>query len=419
MRLRSFVAPALAGALVFGLAACGDDDDDTTSTTAAADTTTPDGSADTDDTTDTTPAAPAISGSDLRATLEYALQEHVYLAGLATNEAIAGRTEGFEAAAAALETNSNDIAAAIGLVYGEEAGTAFDPLWKKHIGFFVDYTTAVAGDDQAAADAAVADLTAYADEFGAFLESATDGGLTKEAVAGLVGEHATTLISAIDAQKAGDAAKAYADLKTAAGHMTMIAEPLAATIAAQVGIDGDPSSDAAGLRATLTRNLQEHVYLAGAATGEALGGNTAGFEAAAAALDSSSNDLTAAITSIYGEEAGTAFDPLWKKHIGFFVDYTNAIAADDQAGADAAIADLTAYAGEFGAFLQSATDGGLPKDAVADLVTMHATTLIEAIDAQKAGDAEMAFSSLKAAAGHMTMIADPLAEAIATQQGLS
>ncbi len=357
--------------------------------------------------------------ADLRASLEFLLQEHVYLAGIATNEALSGRMDGFHAAAATLDANSDAITAAIGSVYGKAAGDAFGPLWKKHIGFFVDYTTAIAGGDQAKADKAKADLAAYAGEFGAFLESATGGALTKDAVAKLVGDHASTLIAAIDAQKAGDATKAFTALKAAAGHMTMIAEPLAAAIAKQQGIQGDPSSATSNLRALLTRNLQEHVYLAGIATGEALGGRMDSFHAAAATLDANSDDLIAAVGSVYGKAAGDAFGPLWKKHIGFFVDYTTAIAGGDQAKADKAKADLAAYAGEFGAFLESATAGGLTKDAVAKLVGDHAMTLIAAIDAEKAGDATAAYTALRTAAGHMTTIADALALAISHQQGLA
>jgi len=414
----SFSALALTTALVFS--ACGGDDDDSDASQSTPDTeaTTDDTDTSSDTSTDDAEAV-ALTASDLRSTLEFTLQEHVYLAGLATGQALAGNTAGFEGAAAALDANSDDLVGAVTTVYGEEAGAAFDPLWRKHIGFFVAYTQAIAADDQAGADAAVADLTAYADEFGAFLESATEGGLPKEAVAELIGSHAGTLIAAIDAQKAGDAASAYLLLKEAAGHMTMIAEPLANAIDTQLDLEGDVSSDASNLRAALNRNLQEHVYLAGAATGEALAGNTAGFEGAAAALDANSDDLVGAVTTVYGEEAGAAFDPLWRKHIGFFVAYTNGVAADDQAGADAAVADLTAYADEFGAFLESATEGGLPKEAVAELLGEHAGTLIAAIDAQKAGNAMEAFANLKDAAGHMPMIGDALAAAIATQQGLS
>lgn len=408
----SFSALALTAVLV--LSACGSDDNGSASS----------GSEDTSNESTTSHSTmhegtdAKLTASDLRTTLEFQLQEHVYLAGLATGQALAENTKGFEGAAAALDQNSDDLIASVSAVYGDEAGTAFDPLWKKHIGFFVDYTNAIAKDDKAGADAAKADLTAYASEFGAFIESATKGGLTKDAVAELLGSHAQTLIAAIDAQKAGNAKQAYALLKEAAGHMTMIAAPLAGAIDMQLDFEGATDSDAANLRATLNRNLQEHVYLAGAATGEALAGNTKGFEAAAAALDTSSNDLIAAVTSVYGAEAGTAFDPLWKKHIGFFVDYTNGIAADDKTKSDKALADLQAYAAEFGAFIESATEGGLPKDAVAELLGSHATTLIAAIDAQKAGDATEAFANLKEAAGHMPAIADPLAAAIAKQKSL-
>ena len=410
MRTR-YALPALALTLSFGVAACGSDKSssptaDPTTTTAPATTTT------------VAPATPTLTASDLRATLEFQLQEHVYLAGFATGQALGGNTKGFEAAAASLDANSDDIIGSIGVAYGDAAAKAFDPLWKKHIGFFVNYTQAIAKDDTAGADKAKADLAAYATEFGAFIESATEGKLPKQAVADLLSEHASTLIAAIDAQKAGDATLAYSKLKEAASHMTMIAEPLADTIATQIKLSGSATSDAADLRSTLNRQLQEHVYLAGAATGEALSGNTKGFEAAAATLGANSDDIVAAIGSVYGDAAGKAFDPLWKKHIGFFVNYTQAIAKDDTAGADKAKADLAAYADEFGAFIESATEGKLPKQAVADLLSEHASTLIAAIDAQKAGDAATAFTNLKAAAGHMPMIADALAKAIADQKGL-
>jgi hypothetical protein len=416
--------PAFTLVATLAFAACGSDTKtNTAATTVAAPATTavPATTAATSASTAApAPAKPqaATAASDLRTTLELALQEHVYLAGLATAEALGGRTQNFTAAATALDANSDAITAAIGSVYGDAAGKAFGPLWKKHIGFFVDYTTGLATNDTAKADKALSDLTNYASEFGAFLESATDGGLPKAAVADLVKHHAGSLVDAIKAQKAGDATLAFKNLKIAAGHMTMIAKPLAQAITKQKKLAGDPTSAAAELRVALNRNLQEHVYLAGAATGEALGGRTAGFEGAAAALDMSSDDLTAAIGSVYGDAAGKAFGPLWKKHIGFFVDYTTGLATNDTAKADKGVTDLTNYAAEFGAFLESATAGGLPKAAVADLVTHHATTLIAAIKAQKAND-PASFKLLMTAAGHMPMIANPLAQAITTQQKLA
>ena len=62
--------------------------------------------------------------------------------------------------------------AGIGAVYGADAEKAFLPLWRKHIGFFVDYTMGVASKDKAKQDKAVADLVGYSQDFGAFLSSA-------------------------------------------------------------------------------------------------------------------------------------------------------------------------------------------------------------------------------------------------------
>jgi uncharacterized protein YcfJ len=62
----------------------------------------------------------------------------------------------------------------------------------------------------------------------------------------------------------------------------------------------DPATD---LRVTLNRLSQEHVYLAGAAIGAALGGRSEEFEVAAAATDANSKALAALIGSVYGPQA--------------------------------------------------------------------------------------------------------------------
>ena len=93
--------------------------------------------------TSTTPA------STLRTTLNALLGEHLILAAEATGAALDGRGAEFKAASATLDANSVDIARAIGSVYGTEAEEAFLPLWRRHIGFAVDYTVGVATKDTA------------------------------------------------------------------------------------------------------------------------------------------------------------------------------------------------------------------------------------------------------------------------------
>jgi hypothetical protein len=178
---------------------------------------------------------------------------------------------------------------------------------------------------------------------------------------------------------------------------------------------GSATSPAAGLRASLGSLLSQHVALAAAATAAALGGRTADYEAAAGVLlGRNTDDLTAAIGSVYGDGAAEQFKGLWKKHIGFVVDYTSNFGKP--AAQDKAVADLLQYTKDFGAFIGGAT--GLPTDAVAELVKEHILTLKAVIDDQHAKQAAKAYADLASAMGHMDMIAAALADAIAKQKGL-
>lgn len=172
------------------------------------------------------------TGGDLRVAVNLLLAEHVNLAAAATGWAMMGMKGNFQAAAGSLDANSVDLANAIGLVYGDGAKEAFLPLWRKHIGFFVDYATATIGQDAAGRKKAVDDLMAYAEDFGAFLNSANPN-LPADAVAALVREHAVTLAAAVDAQANQDWPKAYELQRKAAAHMQTISDALAGAIVKQ------------------------------------------------------------------------------------------------------------------------------------------------------------------------------------------
>ena len=186
----------------------------------------------------------------------------------------------------------------------------------------------------------------------------------------------------------------------------------AALVAAPVTLPAQ--SSAADLRTGLNQLFQEHIYLAGAATGAALGGRNAEFTAAAGALDANSVAIAKAVGSVYGADAETAFLPLWRRHIGFVVDYTTGLATKNSPKQQKAVNDLLGYTNDLAAFLSSANPN-LPKMTVAELVKGHILSLKAAIDAQAAGDQAMAYLKLREAAGHMQMIGDPIAAAIAKQ----
>src|SRR3546814_2398397 len=70
------------------------------------------------------------------------------------------------------------------------------------------------------------------------------------------------------------------------------------------------------------------------------------------------------------------FLELWRNHIGFFVEYTLGGATGDTAMQEAAGQKLDDYRADFGAFIESATDGELTGDVVAENLQMHVDMLI-------------------------------------------
>ena len=397
------------GMVAFGViaAACGSENSDT-----ASEQTSESGE----------PSAAKVQAVDLRSGLTGLLTEHVYLAALATGSAIRGDTAGYEAYAAALngpeDSNSSELIEAVGSVYGEEVGTAFDGLWRSedHIPAFVAYTQAAAKNDQAGKTAAVERLKSYAKTFGETMNSVNEN-LPADAVEQGIVHHAETLLAVVDAQAAKQPEKVYSSLRLAYKHMSDLAKTLTGATAQKFpdAVEGDANSQAAGVQATLTSLLREHVFVASSATGAALRGDMASFNAAANALNGPANSNTAslveAIRSVYGGEVGKAFDGLWRSegHIPGFVAYTQAAAKDDQAGKDAAIEKLKGYAKTVGETLNSVNEN-LPADVVEESITMHATTLIAVIDAQKAEDRTTEATALREAVHHMSETAKALAE---------
>lgn len=170
---------------------------------------------------------------------------------------------------------------------------------------------------------------------------------------------------------------------------------------------------AAGLRVVLNNLEAQHVDLASAATRAGFDGSPM-FEASAGALDKNSVALSEAIGSVYGPEAQAKFLDIWRSHITFFVNYTVAAKGGDQAGMDKAVSDLNGYVSAISDLLGGAT--GLPKEAVASLITEHVGLLKSAVDKHAAGDYAGSYAAQQEARDQITTkIADTLAGAIVKQ----
>jgi protein-disulfide isomerase-like protein with CxxC motif len=325
--------------------------------------------------------------AELRAGLTHLLQEHVYLAGIAVATAYQTGPDSaeFKTAADTLDTNSVDVAKAVGSVAGPENEKSFLQAWRSHVNDFVSYAVAAKGGDEAGKNKAVDNLLAYAKQQGVFFNKITGEALPAEAVENEFVAHITSLAAAVDAFAAGDTSS-YAKLMAAAGHMPMSAKALAGGIVTAAKLQGDPNDEASELRSGLTSLLNGHEYLAGIAvfTAYTAGPDSEAFKAAAGALDVNSVELSKAVGTVAGADNEKTFLQVWRSHLDDFVGYAVASAKDDMAGKHQQLEDLDAYRQNAGAFFEKITNGALKQDAIATLLKMHIETTAGAIDSLRA-----------------------------------
>lgn len=328
---------------------------------------------------------PGSEASTLRSTLTSQLQEHVYLAGMAVATAYATDPESEETQMAldTLDMNSQHLAETIKSASDQETADQFLELWRTHIGYFVDYAVAEQSGDDEAKQEALSNLEQYTQDAGQFFDDLTGGELPQADITESLSGHVDTLTQAIDSLAAGDAG-AYDDLRMAASHVGEAAATISQGVATATDMEGDVQDDAATLRAGLTFDLQEHVYLASVAVFTAYtseeGTDSEAFSAAAETLDANTMALAEKIGSVAGDEKEEQFLALWREHIGYFVDYANAKAMDDTEAAEQALMDLDGYRTQAGDFFEEISGGELPSEDVAEGLSTHVETLSGAID---------------------------------------
>lgn len=353
---------------------------------------------------------------ELRGTLDHLLSEHAFLAAEAMRKGADGAAD-FENITAALDQNTTELSAAIESVYGEEAGMQFKEMWSSHIGYFVDYVNGTAEDNDAAKEEALDELSQYREDFSMFLETATEERVEADALAEGLQMHVEQLIGAFDAYVMGDYETAYAYEREAVHHMYMVSKGLSSAITDQFPEQFNNTkavTPAADLRSDLNYLFSEHAGLAAMTMQNGIEGSE-DFEASAAALNNNTKDLAQAVTAVYGEEAGMQFEQMWTEHIGYFVDYVTATAEEDTAAQEEALANLDMYKEEFSMFMDTATDGNLPAEALAEGLQMHVEQLIGAFDAYSAEDYQVAYEQTREAYHHMFMTSKGLSGAIVKQ----
>jgi hypothetical protein len=177
-----------------------------------------------------------------------------------------------------------------------------------------------------------------------------------------------------------------------------------------------PSSDtkAADLRSGLVSLGVEHMMLTDQAVSAALDG-TGNASATGAALYKNGTNIGAAVGSVYGKDAETTFNTVWKLHLDEFVKYAVASKSGDAAGKQAALDTIdNQYTKPLAQYLAKANPN-LPEKVLESSLREHVQMTAQMIDAHVQGDYTAETDQLAMANKHLEGLFSTLAAGIVKQ----
>jgi hypothetical protein len=321
-----------------------------------------------------------------------------------------------QAAVSALSRNSDDLTMLLGRVYGSARVAEFGRLWESQEKGLVAYARAASQHGQAAKTAKAAarrQLRAYPGRIAQNLRSLTSGKVAAAAVSSRLMTHINDLIRFADAYAADDYASAYrierADYEGQFALGTLIAARIAGGRAGN--LPASFNSPETRLRSALGELLGEHMQLVVDAMGAALRGGPE-FRADAAEVNDDTTQLAGAFGVLFGPQSGVRFTRVWGDHVDALVSYSGAVATKDRRGEARARAQLRAFERHLGRFLSTSTDGRLTAPALADVLHMHDTDLVQQLNAYARGDYATAYRIAYEGYLHMFTVARELSGAI-------
>ena len=174
------------------------------------------------------------------------------------------------------------------------------------------------------------------------------------------------------------------------------------------------SSKSADLRATLVAMGVEHMDLTYSAVAATLNGSPSA-KADAADLYKNGTDLGAAVGSVYGKDAETTFNTVWKLHLDQFVAYAVAASKSDEAGKKTALDTIDSqYTKPLAAYLAKANPN-LPEDVLYKGLKAHVDMTAVMIDDEAKGDFDAATMQRNDGADHLKDLFSTLAGGIVKQ----
>lgn len=170
--------------------------------------------------------------ADFRADMITLGLKHMTLTNQAVDAALDGSPDA-DATGAALYANGNTIGAALGTIYGKDAETTFDSVWKLHLDEFVKYAVAGKGGDTAGQQAALDSIKMnYTMPLAQYLAKANPN-LPEADLEASLNEHVAMTANMIDEHIKGDYTAEAMELDMANTHMKELFSTLAGAIVKQ------------------------------------------------------------------------------------------------------------------------------------------------------------------------------------------
>lgn len=343
------------------------------------------------------------ASDELVAQLQTLLSHQATLTSRLTRATLAGDPRFVEAADNALVRSITDLRRALTPVVGARAARRASSQWEHRTQALFQYATGIRDDAPQVRRVARRQLDRGIATQATMLSELSDGRVAVDAATAALDRYVDHQIAQAETFADDDHRRSY-ELQQAAFSDTF---PVAA-MTARGGVDVPRRTPTDRLRIALTMLLGAHVELA-IDTMRTGASGADDFEAAAAALDANTAELTEAIDALFGPRRARDFNEVWADHIDLFMDYTIAVVEDDAAVKREVRAEVDRVARRFGATLEAATNGRVDGAALRRVILEQEQQLADQIETFADDDLDAAHGISYQAYVHIRHAADELA----------
>jgi hypothetical protein len=354
--------------------------------------------------------AAATTPKQLAAQLEQYFAVHTLLALRQTRSVLTANASYREAADHELEEYSEELSEVVGGAYGDAQGDRFKQVWERTTTDVGSYADAVAGKDASAKEQARAALLADASAYGSWLAEASKGRARPGDGAAELKTHVQQVMDHADAYAGHDYDRAYRIERDAYEHMFAAGTALAAAgVAPKAAATLDAPAEK--LRAAFAMLLGEHMQLIIDAQRATFAG-AAEFKAAGAQVNANTAALTKGMGAIVGPKKATEFQSAWAEHVEGLLDYSTAVASNDEAEKAVVREKMRGYGARLALYLSDIVRNELPLEPITQALGEHDQHLVDQINAYAAKRFDEAQEMEVAGYGQMLGVANTLVGAI-------